>query len=91
MPHHLTGVDKLHEAGIRGRGVKIAIIDTGINYKHKALGRCFGPGCKVVGGYDLVGHHLDEELGGETPDDDPMDSAGHGTWVAGIAAADSKQ
>jgi hypothetical protein len=69
--HHWTGVDKLHAAGIRGKGSTVAIIDTGIDYTHKAvcsirswfysctnfvkLGGCFGPGCKVKGGYDLVG------------------------------------
>lgn len=53
--HHMTGVDKLHEAGILGKGVKVAIIDAGIDYNHPALGGGFGPGFKVVGGYDLVG------------------------------------
>lgn len=71
--HRWTGVDKLHATGIRGKGVKVAIVDTGIDYTHRAvcsfqgpraslspanvqkLGGCFGPGCKVVGGYDLVG------------------------------------
>ncbi|KID96640.1 Peptidase S8/S53, subtilisin/kexin/sedolisin, partial [Metarhizium majus ARSEF 297] len=51
--HHWTGVDKLHEAGMRGKGVKVAVVDTGIDYSHPALGGCFGPGCKVAGGYDL--------------------------------------
>lgn len=35
--HHWTGVDKLHAAGIRGEGVKIAVIDTGIDYTHDAV------------------------------------------------------
>jgi hypothetical protein len=35
--HHWTGVDKLHAAGIRGKGSTVAIIDTGIDYKHKAV------------------------------------------------------
>lgn len=35
--HHWTGVDKLHAAGIRGEGVKIAVIDTGIDYTHNAV------------------------------------------------------
>lgn len=29
----------------------MAIIDSGIYYKHPALGGCFGPGCKVEFGY----------------------------------------
>ena len=32
-PHTMTGVDKLHALGYNGYGVKIAIIDTGIDYK----------------------------------------------------------
>jgi subtilisin family serine protease len=35
--HHWTGVDKLHAADIRGKGSTVAIIDTGIDYTHKAV------------------------------------------------------
>ena len=50
------------------------------------MGGCFGPGCKVAFGKDLVGDAYD---GTNTPipDDDPMDCLGHGTHVAGIIAA----
>ncbi|VTT72934.1 unnamed protein product [Fusarium fujikuroi] len=88
--HHWTGVDKLHAAGIRGKGSTVAIIDTGIDYTHKALGGCFGPGCKVKGGYDLVGADWEthnERMHPKQPDNDPMDYQGHGTHVAGIIAA----
>ncbi|CAI6093329.1 unnamed protein product [Clonostachys chloroleuca] len=90
--HHWTGVDKLHKAGIRGKGATVAVIDTGIDYTHKALGGCFGPGCKVSGGYDLVGADWDshEEMHfPKRPDDDPRDFYGHGTHVAGIIAGKS--
>jgi len=53
--HHMTGVDKLHAAGIRGKGVIVAVIDTGVDYTHPALGGGFGPGFKIAGGYDFVG------------------------------------
>lgn len=36
-PHAMTGVDKLHEAGILGKGVKIAILDSGIDAFHPTL------------------------------------------------------
>lgn len=39
--HQWTGVDKLHAKGIRGKGVTVAIIDTGIDYTHKAVGAPF--------------------------------------------------
>jgi subtilisin family serine protease len=35
--HSWTGVDKAHEAGILGKGVKVAIVDTGIEYTHDAV------------------------------------------------------
>lgn len=58
-----------------GTGTVVAVIDTGIDYTHPSLGGGFGPGHKVVGGYDFV-----------NGDADPMDDHGHGTHVAGIAA-----
>ncbi|KAL2150509.1 hypothetical protein VTH82DRAFT_7072 [Thermothelomyces myriococcoides] len=84
--HLMTQVNKFRNAGITGKGVKIAVIDTGIDYLHEALGGCFGPGCLVSYGADLVGDDFD---GSNTPvpDDDPMDCQGHGTHVAGIVAA----
>lgn len=87
-PHVMTQVDKLREQGITGKGLRIAIIDSGVDWTHPALGGCFGPGCLVEGGWDFVG---DDFLPGVTPvqpDADPMDDcAGHGTHVAGIIAA----
>lgn len=35
--HAMTGVDKVHEAGIFGKGVTVAIVDTGIDYNHPAV------------------------------------------------------
>ncbi|MEM8875266.1 MAG: S8 family serine peptidase [Planctomycetota bacterium] len=60
-----------------GAGQAIAVIDTGIDYTHPALGGGFGEGFKVVGGYDFLDN-----------DADPIDTDGHGTGVAGIIAAD---
>ncbi|KAF9405082.1 hypothetical protein BGZ94_003767, partial [Podila epigama] len=92
--HILTGVQAVHtRLGLTGKGIKVGIIDTGIDYKHPALGGCFGPGCKVAYGYDFVGDEYDNgspEKDTPKPDGDPMDCAGHGTHVAGIVAAQSK-
>ncbi|KAG9048750.1 hypothetical protein FS837_012113 [Tulasnella sp. UAMH 9824] len=86
--HVMTGVDKLHAEGYTGKDIKVAVIDTGIDYLHPALGGGFGPGFKVSHGHDFVG---DAYTGGNTPvpDEDPMDCAGHGTHVAGIIGADT--
>ena len=54
-PHTMTGVDKLHDQGFIGTGVQIGIIDSGVDFTHPALGGCFGRGCKIAGGADLVG------------------------------------
>jgi subtilisin family serine protease len=61
---------------LKGQGVTVAVIDTGIDYTHPNLGGGFGPGHKVKGGHDFVDN-----------DDDPMDTFGHGTNVAGTIAA----
>ena len=71
--------DVWEELGVRGEGVTVGIIDSGVDYTHPALGGGFGPGFRVVGGYDFV-----------NDDPDPMDDAGHGTHVAGIVAADGE-
>lgn len=72
----IIGADRVWtDYGITGQGVTIGIIDTGIDYTHPAMGGGFGPGFKVIGGYDFVNN-----------DADPIDDHNHGTHVAGIAA-----
>ena len=60
-----------------GSGIAIAICDTGIDYAHPQLGNGGFPNDKVIGGYDFGSN-----------DSDPMDTVGHGTSCAGIAAGD---
>jgi hypothetical protein len=43
-------VDKLHALGIKGDGMKIRIVDRGVDYYHPSLGGGFGPGFKIAGG-----------------------------------------
>lgn len=85
-PYVMTQIDKMHAAGFTGKGLKVAMISTGIDYKHAALGGCFGKGCLVVGGYDFVGNRYSY---GEDPEPsaDPMDIQGLGTTGASILAA----
>ncbi|KAK8127723.1 serine endopeptidase [Apiospora sp. TS-2023a] len=88
--HEYTGVSKCHAAGIYGKGAKVAIVDTGTNYHHEALGGGFGPGFKVATGYDFVGDR-DWPYTSKEPDSDPLDDdLGHGTHVAGIVAGKSE-
>ncbi|MFF1398069.1 S8 family serine peptidase [Streptomyces sp. NPDC058287] len=61
--------------GADGKGVTVAVLDSGVDYSHPDLGGALGKGHKVVGGYDFVNR-----------DADPTDDNGHGTHVAGIIA-----
>jgi hypothetical protein len=53
--HVMTQIDRLHAEGFTGKGVKIGIIDSGVDYNHPDLGGCFGPGCVVTYGWDFIG------------------------------------
>ncbi|MCK4241777.1 MAG: protease inhibitor I9 family protein [Candidatus Atribacteria bacterium] len=51
-----TGVWQLKDPSgksVTGDNITVAIIDTGIDYTHPDLGGGFGPGYKVIGGYDV--------------------------------------
>ena len=39
---------------VNGSGMTVAVIDTGVDYNNPALGGGFGPGAKVVAGYDFA-------------------------------------
>ena len=63
---------------IDGRGQTVAVIDSGVAWDHVALGGGFGPGYRVVGGWDFA-----------EDDADPYDDgpAGyHGTHVSALLA-----
>ena len=73
-----NGTQGGHDVGLgrnAGDGIKIAIIDTGIDYTHPDLAN------NVKGG-----HRFQEN--GAINDDNFMDDNGHGTHCAGIAAAE---
>jgi minor extracellular serine protease Vpr len=90
----MTGADVVHsQLGYTGRGVHVAVMDTGIDYDHPDLGGCFGTGCRVTTGYDFVGDDYDADESDPRwqpvphPDPLPDDCLGHGTHVAGIVGA----
>jgi subtilisin family serine protease len=93
----MTGADIAQSRlGLTGRGVHVAVLDSGIDYDHPDLGGCFGPGCRVTKGYDFVGDDYDEEEAHLTwqplphPDPLPDDCNGHGTHVAGIIGGNGR-
>src|SRR5687767_1835828 len=84
----MTGADIAQSAlGLSGAGVKVAVMDTGIDWNHPDLGGCFGAGCRVATGWDFVGSDFTGPTSTPKPDDDPDDCNGHGTHVAGIVGA----
>ncbi len=76
----MIGANVLQTYGFNGEGTAIAIIDTGIDALHPALGGGEIPNPKVVWGLDTA-----------DGDNDPSDCSGHGTAVASIAAGVSVQ
>ncbi|HYF94236.1 MAG TPA: S8 family serine peptidase [Symbiobacteriaceae bacterium] len=91
---NMTGVSIAQsELGFTGRGIKVGIIDTGVDYDHPDLGGCFGPGCRVFTGFDFVGDAYNADPASPSfnpipdPDPNPDDCNGHGSHVAGIVGA----
>jgi subtilisin len=64
--------------GSTGKGVQVAVVDSGVEYDHPALDDCVRGGVVV---------EYDEEAENNVridPEEQPFDSAGHGTACAGI-------
>ncbi len=67
--------------GLTGAGQTVAVIDSGITWDHVALGEGYGPGYRVVGGWDFA------ENDANPYDDGP--AGFHGTHVSGLIAGSS--
>lgn len=74
----LSAADRawLANRGLTGKGQIVAVIDSGIAYRHEALGTRLGLTGRVVGGFDFAENDAD-------PNDDGP-AGYHGTHVAGI-------
>ena len=72
------GAEFPKQLGFTGDGIKIGIVDTGINLEHPDF---FNPDetSRFLKGYDFVDY-----------DTTPLDTNGHGTQVAGIIGADGQ-
>ncbi|QNU06707.1 S8 family serine peptidase [Peribacillus butanolivorans] len=86
------GVDKLHAENITGKGIKVGVLDTGIDYNHPDLKEAY------KGGYDFVDNDADPM---ETTYEDWINAGkpeepgyvyytNHGSHVAGTIAAQKK-
>ena len=98
----MTGADIAQsELGYTGKGVKVAVMDTGIDVDHVAFGgdgvarqdSPLFPSQRVAYGYDFVGNAFNADPASPTynpvpvPDANPDDCGGHGSHVAGIVGA----
>lgn len=91
----LIGVDKLRKEGITGKGIKVGVLDTGIDYNHPDLKENYRPG-----GYDYVNNDEDPmettyddwSKSGEPEKDDWGNNyyTSHGTHVSGTIGANGK-
>jgi minor extracellular serine protease Vpr len=98
----MTGADIVQsELGYTGKGIKVAVMDTGIDYDHPDLGgdgvqrsnsNVF-PTARVIKGWDFVGDAYNADPSSAAynptpaPDAYPDDCNGHGTHVSGIIGA----
>lgn len=76
--HTMVGSTYAWNAGYTGEGIKIAILDTGVS-QHTDL--------NIVGNYNFSGENAETETAPSGPATDYDDKDGHGTHVAGLAAA----
>ena len=98
----MTGADIAQNTlGFNGTGIKVAVMDTGIDYDHKDLGGdgvprsnsgAFPTG-RVITGWDFVGDSYNASFSSPAyqpvpqPDPFPDDCNGHGSHVSGIVGA----
>jgi minor extracellular serine protease Vpr len=78
------GSNEAWDLGFTGEGVKVAVIDTGVDYTHPDL----APNFNEYLGWDFVDNDADPQ---ETPKGDPRGAqTTHGTHVAGTVAANGQ-
>lgn len=96
----MTGADiAQNELGLDGSGIRVAVMDTGVDIDHPDFGGSGVNGTtpfptqRVIAGWDFVGDAFNADSTSPsynpvaTPDPNPDDCAGHGTHVAGIVGA----
>ena len=96
----MTGANIAQSAmGLTGAGIKVAVMDTGIDIDHPDFGGTGVngttpfPTARIAHGYDFVGNAFNADSTSAaynpvaTPDNNPDDCGGHGTHVAGIVGA----
>lgn len=72
----VAGVDALHLQGITGKGVTVAVVDSGL-WEHESLIRDTSGKNRLLGRYDALTDVVDSEV---------VDESGHGTHMTSIIA-----
>ena len=75
----MVNADKVWDMGYTGKGVLVAVLDSGVNYNHIDLADHLWDGGSQYPnhGYNIIGNN-----------NDPMDNFGHGTHCAGTVCGD---
>ena len=75
----MVNADKVWDMGYTGKGVLVAVLDSGVNYNHLDLADHLWDGGSQYPnhGYNIIGNN-----------NDPMDNFGHGTHCAGTVCGD---
>lgn len=76
----------MHSLGYTGKGVKVAVLDTGIDSAHPDLMYTSDGHVKVIAEQSFIDVNFDG-----IPDEGPEDIIGHGTHVAGTVAGNGYQ
>lgn len=97
----MTGANVAQNSlGLTGDGIKVAVMDTGVDIDHPDFGGSGTngttpfPSARIAYGYDFVGDTFNADASSASynptpsPDSRPDDCNGHGTHVAGIVGAD---
>lgn len=72
--NRVAGIEALHRQGITGKGVTVAVIDSGL-WEHDALVRDTGGKSRLLARYDALSNREDAEV---------VDESGHGTHISSI-------
>ncbi|QIB66294.1 S8 family serine peptidase [Kineobactrum salinum] len=72
----VAGAAELHQLGVTGKGVTVAVLDSGL-WEHTALARDTQGQPRILGRYDAIADRAGEEV---------FDDSGHGTHMTSVIA-----